>query len=49
MQNESCLFYKHSAKGSTIIALYVDGLINAGKPEEATDVKDLYHEGPRRS
>jgi len=41
MQNESCLFYKHSVKGPTIIALYVDDLIIAGKPEEATEVKDF--------
>ena len=41
MQNESCLFYKHSNKGPTIIALYVDDLIIAGKPEEATEVKDF--------
>ena len=41
MQNENCLFVKHSSASITIIALYVDDLIIAGKSAEVNQTKDF--------
>ena len=41
MQNENCLFVKHSSASITIIALYVDDLIIAGKSSEVNQTKDF--------
>jgi len=41
MQNENCLFVKHSTASITIIALYVDDLIIAGIFAEVTQTKDF--------
>ena len=41
MQNENCLFVKHSPASITIIALYVDDLIIAGKSSEVNQTKDF--------
>eukprot|EP01037_Dinobryon_pediforme_P018407 gene18407-18677_t len=41
MQNENCLFVKHSPASITIIALYVDDLIIAGKSSDVNQTKDF--------
>jgi len=41
MQNENCLFFKHTTHGLVIIALYVDDLIIAGSPSDVSDVKSF--------
>jgi len=41
MPNKCCLFVKHSSKSITIIALYVDDLIIAGKTADVTRTKSF--------
>ena len=39
MQNENCLFFKHTINSLVIIALYVDDLIIAGTTTDVNEVK----------
>jgi len=39
MQNENCLFFKHTNHSFIIIALYVDDLIIAGTTPDVNEVK----------
>ena len=41
MPNKCCLFVKHSSKSITLIALYVDDLIIAGKTADGTRTKSF--------